>query len=373
MARVFFNRLAAVGAMGALFVGFLTTDVAVAQSEFERARRAAGKALEDARKTGEKAADDTGNAVGKGLEDTRKATAKGLEDTRKTVEKALSDTLKAGDHLGNEICKEICKIGCGGERKECTCGCSGGASVDNEGNVKGMDPATGETQPAPPKAAEPDLKSLGQFQASLDPRGMWWIAHSPLRRQYEIHRDYTSATVPTGVIRFHMPVEGGEVREPTSNDPAGGIFWSPRRDRKYPEGRLHASFDILNAAGTPVYAPISGRITRLSSPGTGNLGGLVIQQDLGQGRYVRAVVYYVAVEKSIVQRLQRGETVPIEGGKPIGTAQNIRQPAPHGYGPNMRQHVHVSLFDQNDNYLGLDDNLQRVVTGLAVKKSPKQK
>lgn len=362
----FLRRRRILGATLVLITGLFAVHVVVAKSDLERGIEATGKALEDVRKTVEKAGNDGGKAI-----------AKGFEDSRKTVEKALSDALRAGDHLGGEVCKEICKIGCGGEenikKNRCSCDCSAGASTDNEGNVSGMDPTTGETYPAPQKQAEPDLRSLGQFEASLDPRGMWWIAHSPLRKQYEIHRDYIGKAVPTGVVRFHMPVVGGEVREPTSSDPAGGVFWSPRRDKKYPAGRLHASFDVLNAAGTPVYAPISGRITGLNNPGTGKLTGLVIQQDLGQDRYVRAVVYYVEVDKGIVQRLARGETVPIEGGNQIGIAQDVRQPSPQGYGPNMRQHLHVSLFDQNGNYLGLDEDLQRVVADLVVKKAPGKK
>ena len=357
---------------------------ALAQSELKRLETATGVVLEHGRKAVDKGFKDGERAVSTAVDDSGRAISKGYEDTRRTLSKAVDDALDGGDHFFGEVCKEICKAGCGGEEnikeKRCGCGCSAGVAVDNRGNVTGVDPTTGQPQPTPTKPSEPDLSALKQFQISIDPHGFWWISHSPLPKGFEhsplsmrleLHRDYLTKAVPTGVVRFYMPVQGGVVREPTKKSPEGGTYWSTRRDKKYPDGRWHASFDVLNVVGTPVLAPISGRIIETKRPGTGKLTGLVIEQDLGQGRYVRAVLFYVAVDKAILDHLKNQPNVPlmIEGGKPIGTAQDIRRPKPDGYGPDMPQHVHVSLFDQSGNFLALDDNLQRVVSELVISKA----
>lgn len=341
------------------------------QSELERLRRGSARALEDARKTTQKALEDARKTTEKALEDARKVTEKALEDARKTSEKALSDFLDGGDHLGNEICKEICKVGCGGS-PSCTCSCSGGVATNEKGEVKGYDPGSGETQSGPPEK-KPELEQLHAFQASLDPRGMWWFEHNPLRRAWTLHRDNVSTAVPSSVIRFHMPVKDGVLRTPGPDDAAGGLFWSPRYDKSFPDGRLHAGFDVLNVAGSPVYAPISGIVVRPSNPGKPGLTGLMIKQDAGSGRSVSAVVWYVQVDERILQQLNRNPPQPVlvEGGVTvIGTAQNITTPT--AYGAAMKQHLHVSLFDHSGNHVALDEKLQRIVTDVVIR-DPKRK
>ena len=71
-------------------------------------------------------------------------------------------------------------------------------------------------------------------------------------------------------------------------------------------------------------------------------------------------VFYITVDKSISDRLARKEAVMVVGGvTPIGVAQDMQKPAPFGYGSGIPQHVHVSVFDQNGNYLPLDESLHR--------------
>jgi hypothetical protein len=302
--------------------------------------------------------------------DINKAVLQGGRDINKFAINAGKEADRVWDKInkvGDEICKEICKLGCG-SAPSCGCECSGGVTVNDRGEVGGYNPQTGETTTSPPTPSNEPPPEFDEFRISLDPRGFWWVEHKGLENRYIVRRDYASAAVPSGVVRFHMPVQGGKLRVPSKTDKAGGLFWSNRTDDKQrPKDRLHASFDVLNKAGDPVYAPISGFAVRTAAPGKPGLTGLVIEQPLDGGRKVSAVIFYVKPTPDLQRRLDRGERVPVDGGKTmVGTAQNIQ--TPQAYGPTMPQHVHVSLMDQNGNYLGLDPSLDRITTTIVVPK-----
>jgi len=166
------------------------------------------------------------------------------------------------------------------------------------------------------------------------------------------------------LLTFSGPSRDAKRREPNGNDPAGGIFMSPRSpisrdaDALYGKntGRLHGATDWLMAPGAPVLAIMTGEIERIGKTETGLS---LVQIKAFDGTVARAL--YVEPLPSIVKgaQVKAGETV-------IGRAADLSTVKEYA-AASVPNHVHVDYTDRNgrrfDPFLNVYIEKDPVVTG----------
>lgn len=98
-------------------------------------------------------------------------------------------------------------------------------------------------------------------------------------------------------------------------------------------GHVHQGVDLIVSPGQTVSAPISGKITRIAYPYSGEWQWKGVEME-GDGEWsgFNIKIFYVDPFSNLIG-------ARIERGFPIGTAQAISQK----YGPAMKDHVHVEL------------------------------
>jgi murein DD-endopeptidase MepM/ murein hydrolase activator NlpD len=120
---------------------------------------------------------------------------------------------------------------------------------------------------------------------------------------------------------------------PTGLNPRGtdafgsGAFRSPRGG-----SRLHAGVDYICIIGQDVYAPISGKITRLSHPYADDLKyqGIVMNN-----RYIEIQMFYLVPNRNLIRNY-------VQQGQVIGRAQDISK----RYNTETRKmvpHIHLQV------------------------------
>lgn len=106
--------------------------------------------------------------------------------------------------------------------------------------------------------------------------------------------------------------------------------WMP--DTKTHRGRTHAAIDVYAAAGTPIVAPVGGRIKSVRS---GNIGGNTVQIEGDDG-----TTYYFAHMR---------DTAVVQQGQRINAGQHLGFVGNSGTASSTSPHLHMSMRRSSDN------------------------
>jgi murein DD-endopeptidase MepM/ murein hydrolase activator NlpD len=146
------------------------------------------------------------------------------------------------------------------------------------------------------------------------------------------------------LLHFSYPSLTAKPRVPTADDPAGGVFTSPRlplakdADSLYGKGstrRIHAATDYLVKAGTDIYATMSGTVVRIDGRTQTNFPIVTIEAFDG----TLSRILYVDLDPS----LEKGAKV-VAGETKIGKAADLSKSPEYRNVPN---HVHVDYTDRD--------------------------
>lgn len=168
----------------------------------------------------------------------------------------------------------------------------------------------------------------------------------------EVHEPFTEW--PGHRLEFGIPVEGAELRDPTPDDPAGGLLLSPR-DTNAGIARRHGGLDFLCKPGDLVYASMTGTVERPVKPyaDSNDLGGILIRNEYG----FEARILYVEIDAPLKAAMARGEEISVTAGRTlIGRAQDVE-----GFykrrGKSIPNHVHADWTDPKGRRVHPDGSL----------------
>lgn len=328
-----------------------------------------GKGLDHLGKEINKEAIKAGDAVGKGVDhlgvEINKEAIKAGDGLSHLGVEINKGAIAAGDginHFGKEVEKEFCDLMTGGayKRGEAGCGTEAGVGKDKDGfytyNPQLPDTKYRGKEGAPVKPA-PSAKELDNLARALN-------NSPPMHYEYEFSdafgiKRFLPPSYKFGVAwpplagPISTPTRGGVIR--ARDREGGGGFLSLRADKKTGTLGFHGGEDYVAMPNERIYAPVTGEVVKLSQPGKKGLTGVEIKTANGY----HSTVFYVAPTKEIQRALiewkaGRVATLPsalkvTAGETTIGYAQDLR--TPERYGPNMTNHVHVTLKDHQGLYV----------------------